>query len=300
MPPADYTFTRYLAAKKTVDDRALNAEVWRTLAAALPPERLKVLEVGAGIGTMVERAVERGLFAGGGCYTAVDEADENMAELQRRLPERFAQSAGDLTVDAQAAEALEFVARPDHQRAFDVLIAHAFLDLLDLRSALPLLLGALRPGGLFYFTLNFDGATIFQPEIDSTFDAQVEALYHRTMDERLTRGRPSGDSRTGRHLFGHLRQLGAEVLAAGSSDWMVFAGQAGYRGDEAYFLHFIIHTLHRALTGHPELDAARFEAWIAERHAQIERGELVYIAHQLDFVGKVTSDDGRQTEVSAS
>jgi hypothetical protein len=33
------------------------------------------------------------------------------------------------------------------------------------------------------------------------------------------------------------------------------------------------------------LDPVRFEAWIAERHAQIERGELVYIAHQLDFFG---------------
>ena len=29
-----------------------------------------------------------------------------------------------------------------------------------------------------------------------------------------------------------------------------------------------------------------FEAWIAERHAQIERGELVYITHQMDFLGQ--------------
>jgi len=61
-----YSFIRYLAAKKTVDDRALNAHVWNTLVNALPvttPERpLRVLEVGAGIGTMVERVVERKLL----------------------------------------------------------------------------------------------------------------------------------------------------------------------------------------------------------------------------------------------
>jgi hypothetical protein len=105
------------------------------------------------------------------------------------------------------------------------------------------------------------------------------------MDERITNGRPSGDSRTGRHMFGHLRRAGVDVLAAGSSDWVVFAAAGGYPEDEAYFLHFIIHTLHQALAGHPALDGRLFEAWITQRHAQIEAGTLVYVAHQLDFVG---------------
>jgi hypothetical protein len=52
-------------------------------------------------------------------------------------------------------------------------------------------------------------------------------------------------------------------------------------------LHFIIHTLHKALRGHPELEAKRFEDWIARRHRQIEDNQLIYIAHQLDFLGRV-------------
>jgi hypothetical protein len=40
------------------------------------------------------------------------------------------------------------------------------------------------------------------------------------------------------------------------------------------------------LQGHPEIDNSLFEAWIAQRHAQIEAGTLVYIAHQLDFLGR--------------
>jgi len=279
------SYPRYLASKKSVDDRALNAHVWQTLRQSLSElgDGVTALEVGAGIGTMAERVVERGLLTRAS-YTLLDAQAENIAAARQRLV------ASPLALTALTADALEFCARPEQRGAYDLLIAHAFLDLLDLPTALPLFLQVLKPRGLFYFTLNFDGVTIFQPEIDPAFDAQLEALYHRTMDERITNGRRSGDSRSGRHLFGLLRQCGAEILAAGSSDWTVFAGPGGrYPADEAYFLRFILDTFHGALRGHPELDAARFDAWMAERYRQLERGALVYVAHQLDFVGRVDS-----------
>jgi hypothetical protein len=148
-------------------------------------------------------------------------------------------------------------------------------------------LGLLKPGGLFYFTIVFDGGTILQPEIDPSFDAYVERLYHHTMDTRQVNNQPSGDSQTGRHLFQHLQTAGAELLAAGSSDWVIFPGLHGYPADEAYFLHFIIHTMHNALNGHPDLIPDQLDNWIVQRHAQIETGQLVYIAHQLDFLGRI-------------
>jgi hypothetical protein len=43
--------------------------------------------------------------------------------------------------------------------------------------------------------------------------------------------------------------------------------------------------MQQALTGHPELEAARFADWIQQRQRQIETGDLVYIAHQIDFLG---------------
>jgi SAM-dependent methyltransferase len=315
MPPTRaYSFTRYLAAKKTVDDRALNGQVWEALAQRLPAaEPLRVLEVGAGIGTMLERVLERGLLQRAH-YLALDEQPANLAAARVRLPAwagrrgfqarvagepealTLSRGAAEVQVTLQAGDLADFAAQPEQQGAWDLLIAHAVLDLLDVPSALPRLLGVLRPGGLVYFTLNFDGVTLFQPEIDPDFDAQIEALYHRTMDERLTAGRPSGDSRTGRHLFGHLRAAGLELLAAGGSDWVVFAADSGanrlYPADEAYFLHFIVDTVAGALDGQPELDATRLADWIAERHAQIERGELVYIAHQLDFLARRGNSSG--------
>jgi predicted O-methyltransferase YrrM len=310
--PPTYSFARYLTAKKSVDDRALNRHVWQSLGAALPratPEQpLQILEVGAGLGAMVERLCAGGILTWA-TYTAIDLEPTLITEARRRLPQWAAAQGWQVHQDHQAqiymqrpgqevsvaTEAIDvgrFVAREQGRRAWDLLIAQAFLDLVDVPTTVPALLSLLRPGGLLYCPITFDGGTVFQPEIAPEFDAAIEACYHQTMDRRLMAGKPSGDSRTGRHLFAHLQAAGAEVLAAGSSDWVVFAGPHGYAADEAYFLHFIIHTVHTALAGHPHIDAERLAAWIAQRHAQVEQGTLVYIAHQLDILGRVPAPLG--------
>jgi len=301
--PSDYPFTRYLSAKKTVDDRALNRSVWQSLETAVGLKKsqgdLKVLEIGSGIGTMIERCLEWGLL-GRADYTALDAMAENSAEAASRLP-AWARNNGypvdlnasgglqlrrgqqEVTVRLETADVFDFMANNRGQRHWDLLIANAVLDLVDVASTLPKLLALLAPEGLCYFTINFDGATILQPEIDPAFDARIEALYHETMDQRIIGGKISGDSHTGRHLFRHLRSSGVDLLAAGSSDWVVFAGPEGYPGDEEFFMHFIVHTIGSALQGHPGLDRKKFSEWIETRHAQVEQGRLVYIAHQLDF-----------------
>jgi len=305
--PSAYSFTRYLTAKKSVDDRALNRYVWQSLSAALPrstaEQPLHILEIGAGLGAMVERLVAGGLLSHA-TYTAIDMEPTLIAEARRRLPQWAAEQGWqvrqsgqeqihiqrpgqDIGITTEAIDVAHFIARERGQRTCDLLIAQAFLDLVDVPTTLPALLSLLRPGGLFYCPITFDGGTVLQPEIEPALDAAIEACYHQTMDRRLVDGKPSGDSRTGRHLFTHLQAAGAEVLAAGSSDWVVFTGANGYPADEAYFLHFIIHTMHTALSGHPDLDPGRFADWIAQRHAQVEQGTLMYIAHQLDLLGRV-------------
>lgn len=303
----DYSFPAYLASKKSVDDRALNRHVWQSLTEALPsaaPEAtLRVLDVGAGTGTMLERMLEWRLLTDA-TYTALDAEHDNINAARLSLPRwaqehdfhvsegseerlRFERDGQRVLVELEAVDIFDFIEREQNLRRWDLLVAHAFLDLMNLETALPALFSLLRPGGLFYFTINFDGATIFEPEIDAQFDALVETLYHRTADERLTAGQPSGDSRAGRHLFNHLRAAGAEILDAGSSDWVVFAGRDGYPNNEAYFLHFIINTIYTALREHPQLDTERFTRWIDERHRQVEQKTLTYIAHQLDFLGRM-------------
>jgi len=298
----NYSFPHYLASKKSVDDRALNAQVWATLTQHWPADRhtpARVLEIGAGIGTMIERALERGLLNNNTHYTAIDAQAENIHALRERLigwanahAWQCAMEAETLhliraetrvVVHSHCADALAWCATTSAN--YDVVIAHAVLDLFDIPTALPLVTRAVRPGGLVYATINFDGLTIFQPPL--ALDQQIEQLYHRTMDERVTDGQPSGDSQAGRHLFHQLQRAGVMPLAAGSSDWVVFPVAGRYPADEAYFLHFIVNTVAKALHYHPQLNADAFAAWVAERHAQIARGELVYIAHQLDWLGRV-------------
>jgi SAM-dependent methyltransferase len=305
--PAAPDFIRYLAAKKSLDDRSLNRQVWDHLVRALREQAdtapLRVLEVGCGIGTMIERLLDGGLLTRA-AYTGIDvEPGCIRAAVQRlhgyaaerQVPltvdaggaMRFATPAQDARITLEAADLFDFLDRKPKKAAWDLLVAHAVLDLIDLPTALPRLLSRLVPGGLFYFSLNFDGATILEPPIDPDLDALIQALYHRTMDTRRSQGRPSGSSRTGRRLFGSLQEAGAHLIAAGSSDWVVFPGPDGYPGDEAYFLHYIIDTIGQALHGHPELPGRRFQAWIDQRHRQIEARELIYIAHQLDFLGYI-------------
>jgi SAM-dependent methyltransferase len=305
--PTDFNYLRYLAAKKSVDDRALNRQVFAALIQALRPRQgstpITWLEVGCGIGTMVERLWDWGIFVNAE-YTAMDLFPEHIAAAKKRLP-AFARERGlqfeemgeaglvlnsphrSLRVSLEAADLFDFAAREAGHSSWDVLVAHAFLDLVDLETALPRLLALLKPGGCFYFTLNFDGVTTFLPNLDADLDldARIEKLYHATMDDRRMGGKPSGSSQTGRLLFSALPRCGGRILAAGSSDWVIFPGPGGYPNDEAYFLHYLIHTVDEALRGHPLLKEEALQEWISRRHQQIEQAELVYIAHQLDFFG---------------
>ncbi|MEK6221628.1 MAG: class I SAM-dependent methyltransferase [Chloroflexota bacterium] len=303
----EHNFIHYLEAKKSVDDRSLNQQVLEKLSIRLhargQKETLKVLEMGGGMGTMLTRLIAREVLPS--CeYTLVDLQEENILQAKNYLIEwgksrGYVVSSGNrhqlilekgdthYQVTLQAEELYEFAKHS--QVKWDLLICHAFLDLLDLTKALPVLFELLRSHGLFYFTINYDGVTTFEPVIDQEIENQILGYYNATMDKRMIDGKLSGDSQTGRKLFVALREFGAEIDAAGSSDWVVFPGGDGYVKDEAYFLHFIIHTIEQALENHPELHPEILANWVIERHNQIEANQLVFMAHQFDFLG--TSPD---------
>lgn len=311
--PAAYTFTRYLAAKRTVDDRALNARLWQRMVQELRilPSPVTVLEIGGGIGTMVERLMAEPNLPPLH-YHLLDAEPDNITAAKERLCPTSPQCAPSTeplgippTIHCTArgseqkthdlclysTDLFDFLAARPNLTSVQLVIANAFLDLVDLPSTLAHLAAHFAPGTLLYFTINFDGNTIFQPTIDPAFDAHIESVYHRTMDERVIAGQPSGDSHTGRHLFHAMQKTGIRVLDAGSSDWFVMPHAGRYPHDEAYFLHFIIHTMHHALLDHPDIDRNRFIKWIATRHQQVEEGELIYIAHQLDYLAEILPAD---------
>lgn len=302
----ELNFQRYLAAKRTVDDRALNRWVWNQMASLILERQqdrpVSILEIGAGIGTMFQRMLEWGALRRGS-YTLLDALPENLAAARAEMIP-WAQSCGLAVTEGadgalhldQPGQALElrfapwdvqtFIREQAGQERFDLLVAHAVLDLLDIPKLLPGLAALVDPGGWLYLTVNFDGVTIFEPISDPVREERILGLYHRSMEERTTGGEPSGDSRAGRHLFEYLAQNHLEILAAGSSDWVVYPAQGSYPADEAYFLGFILHFFEESLGQHPDLEPGVLQGWLAERRRQIERGELVYLAHQIDFLAR--------------
>ena len=193
-------YARYLAAKTTVDDRALNRHVLAELRRLMPAGAPRVLEVGAGLGTMVARLMDWGVI-GAGEYILLD-ADRQLLDDSRRwlcdwaaarglrsdlLPDGL--QVGGLRVRLVHAELGSYL-EAAHRALADVLIANAVLDLVDVPAVLPGLLRLLVPGGVYWFTINYDGESIFEP--GHPHDDQVMQAYHRDMDERVRYGRPAG------------------------------------------------------------------------------------------------------------
>ncbi len=291
---------RYLAAKKTVDDRAQNRHVWETLRQALPaagrPAPLRILEIGAGIGTMPARLIDWGLLTGPVTYVLTDCVAGHLREARHYLSKWAEQHGHHLswlddengrlqTVNAEVslifvvAGAEELADGCDGLGLFDLLIAHAVLDLINFPALLPGLLLRLKDRGLAYLTCNFDGETVFFPEYDGQEEKKILDLYHASMEARL-----SGASRTGRRLLTFLQGPGLQLLAAGSSDWLVHPESDRYRDDEGFFLQAIIATVEQELAGKNCLPPLALHAWANRRRQQVGAATLTFFARHLDFL----------------
>jgi SAM-dependent methyltransferase len=191
--PMAFDYARYLTAKTTVDDRALNRHVLAELRKHMPAGAPRVLEVGAGLGTMAARLVDWGVL-GAGEYILLD-ADRQLLDRSRQWLSDWAGARslrsdllpdglrlGDLRVRLVHAELGSYLAAA-HGTLADVLIANAVLDLVDVPAVLPGLLRSLVPHGVYWFTINYDGESVFMP--GHPRDDQVMRAYHRDMDERI-------------------------------------------------------------------------------------------------------------------
>jgi ubiquinone/menaquinone biosynthesis C-methylase UbiE len=301
MPDDSRDLISYLAAKKSVDDRCLNHRVWRTTWESLPAGKIRVLEIGCGIGTMLERVLERGVLLRGD-YEGVDINPALTVEAERRLrqwasatsvalvdhPDHLHVSGGarDLRVSFHEADATSLAAA-GLAGEYTVLIASAFLDLVDLETTLPKLLNLLQPGGIFYFPITFDGLTSFLPGVNPELERKVEKRYHQTMDERTVGGMKSGASQTGRKLLSYLLASSHEILAAGPSDWVVVPQEGGYPAREDTFLDHILDTVETALKGDPYLEPSELQVWLRSKRQLLSEGKLIYLAHQIDVCGRI-------------
>nr|WP_233139191.1 class I SAM-dependent methyltransferase [Halorubrum salipaludis] len=284
-PPArarrmNHAATRYLEAKRSVDERARSPRVRDRLLAALP-EAPRVVEAGCGTGVTVPTLLAWGVDAA--TYRGVDSDPGVVAfartvrprELRRRGYDARAAdgtvSASDLTAAFETGDA---VAALRAESGADLVVAQAFADLVDPEALIDAAESALRPGGLAYLPITFDGGSIFQP--DHPADRAVERAYHAAIDAR-----PGRDVRAGRHLADLCRRRAGTLLAMASSDWVVRPRGGDYPADESYFLERILDFVADAIA---DADVDRGDDWLASRRGQLRDRELTYVAHQYDLL----------------
>jgi len=270
-----FDFDAYLEAKATVDSRALHRGVLDAAFSGVPAAR--VLELGGGTGTMARRLRDWGRLPPETRYELVDQRVEGLRVAEALCRDHFVPGA--FTVRRADFHELGTSGCP----APDLVIAHAVLDLFDAASATHRLakLGARR----YWLTHIFDGMTGWEPLVDPELDEMLIRAYHRTMDERSLAG-GEGSSRSGREWLTALPAAGLRILAAGSSDWIVRPENGGYPHNEAVFLKSILHFFRSSLTGRSDVDQKGLCWWLTRRQRQIDRGEAVFLAHQLDIAAE--------------
>ena len=286
----EHALPRYLESKRSIDDRALAPRVRDRFLAELPPAPT-ILEAGCGTGVTVPRLLSWGVDTGR--YRGID-ADARIVPFARWLRPRALRRAGyavdeaggtgggtdaadftaeDLAVSFGVGDALDAL---ETASGVDAVIAQAFADLVDLDRLVAVIDAALCPGGVAYLPITFDGGTIFQP--DHPIDDAVEAAYHAAIDAR-----PGRDTTAGRHLVDGFRRRGGDLLAVGSSDWIVRPHERAYPADERYFLGRLLEFVESAVSD-GDRDVEGFDAWLSARREQLAAGELSYVAHQYDLL----------------
>jgi SAM-dependent methyltransferase len=229
----DHTDPRYLDAKASVDDRAVDGRVRDRLLSALP-ERPTVFDAGCGTGVALGRL--RGWGVDPEAYHGVDTDAGLIAVARDRHDEPGVSfAAGDAVAAAErVATAERAVTAGEPVPTPELAVAGSFLDLVPVGEAMDALAAVVAPGGLVYAPFTFDGTTGFTPSHPA--DDLVERLYHAEIDAQ-----PGRNTHAGRAAVDHCRRADGTLLAVGASDWVVRPTADGdYPADERYFLATIL------------------------------------------------------------
>lgn len=298
--------TAYLEAKRAIDDRSLNAAVWSAMEAAVLERaarpvssaasgrgrapaveagdaELRIAEVGAGTGTMVDRLRDWGIFAGiaGAGRDIRYDAWEINPETAARLATRLEQAPEIATWQVHTDDVRR---QADAAGTHDVMIANAVLDLFDPAEVAELVHSRLAPGGVLYASIVFDGVSLMEPVVDPALDAAILDLYHQSMGGGF-----------GRRQLRSLWESGCTIHAVGSSDWIIPPRHGGPEPDEAELVSTILSMMAGSVAElleqgrrsvHAAVSSDQLEQWIVTRREQLARGELMFEAHQFDFLAE--------------
>lgn len=295
------TFRDYLDIKFSLDERSLNPAVKTAFFTALRDRpALACLELGAGSGASIWRLLNADLKARLD-ITAVDR-DRDLLELaQRRTVALLGARGFKVTASPGAIKAkqgkrqitVEFIMADlqdfEHDRLghYDAVIAHAVMNLLPPRTMAGRILSWLKPRGLFYATLNYDGGTSLLPIYrDQSLEDRILAVYDATMEKRRVEGHSTGSARSGRRLHAALLETGMSVLAYGSSDWNLTPLNRRYLDRESVCLAALLDVVRDEAEQSGQFTEEELDFWYRSRLRQVRECDLGLIVHQLDFLAE--------------
>jgi SAM-dependent methyltransferase len=310
LQPVD--FPAYLEAKIEVDDESLNHRLFEKVRRRVRGfDSPCILDVGTGTGAMLRRLLR---YAIRGCPRLYG------LDLERRSLEVAAgRVRGDLEARGWSVQVVEHRGRlviegceggeqaPGPRVSlvqggvldgnlgerldgggFDLISAHAFLDLLPLEDSLSAVRRLHRPGGWLYTTLNYDGlTTLFPPYGDPDFESRLMERYELSMEQRRVAGRATAGRWSGRRLYQSLPEHGYTVLAVGASDWTVFPGPTGHSANRRLFLRTLLSFIAREGQADCRLDSRALQRWYDTRLEAVQSGVLAVVAHQLDVLAEL-------------
>ncbi|MGZ8217732.1 class I SAM-dependent methyltransferase [Methylomagnum sp.] len=295
------TLRDYLDIKFALDERSLSPAVKSAFFAALRDRAaLACLDIGTGTGASIWRLLNADLKARLE-ITAVDR-DQALLELAHRrtvalLGARgFKVTASPGAIKARQGKrqvAVEFIMADlehfEHDRLghYDAVIAHAVMNLLPPQAMAGRISGWLKPRGVFYATLNYDGGTSLLPIYrDQALEDRVFAAFDAAMERRRVWDQSGGGARSGRRLHAALLETGLEVLAYGSSDWNLTPESRRYRDRESVCLTELLELMRNEAAQSGQFVEEELEAWYRARLRDVNDSRLGLVVHQLDFLAE--------------
>ncbi len=291
-------FADFLEAKFALDERSLNGEVRGAFLDALHSlPQIHCLDAGAGTCATFRRLLNSGsttpLFV-----TALDR-DPGLLVIARHAAEGWLRAlglepciaGGGILTHGKRHTGIGFAAgelkdyRPD--RLYNVITAHAFLDIVPLPEALRLFAAWLQPGGYLYASINYDGDTAFvEMYDDAAFEARLLDHYNHTMERRRVDGQVTGGAYCGRRLYGLLPEYGFEIIAHGSSDWNIAPWEGEYRDGDALCLQALLEMIREEGESSSLFNQGELDRWREDRLRLLQQRRLGLTIRQLDLLAR--------------
>ena len=290
-------FAEFLAAKFALDERSLNAEVRSLFLQCLRDmPSLECLDVGAGTGATVQRLL-RWRPSQPWRLTALDR-DEGLIEVAREATRRMLAASDRQPVGAGEALRSEdgrieviFATcelgahRP--RSCYDVVTAHAVLDLVALAPTLDAFARWLRPGGLLYTSINCDGEPQIWPRYhDDGFELALLGCYTTSMEQRQVDGLRSGGAYCGRLLAALLPQEGFVLVAQGSSDWDIRPRFGAYRDRDQACLSALLDLICKEGRSSGRFEEEALQRWRGDRMRMLQACELALRIPNRDLLAR--------------